>query len=75
MSQLLMEADGTTWLVRDDKWRYPLTGIHFGEWRMGFDTYGTEVDIYLRDISDATLDSLRVLRDELKGFTFHIEYN
>lgn len=65
--------DGQTWLVREDKWRYPLSGIYGFDVR--FDHWdGHEVVVTVGPVTDDLLDSLRVLKDELPDhMTLRIE--
>jgi hypothetical protein len=71
-------TSGQTWLVRSDKWRYPLAGICSMEMRSDFSDFGTwgggtfrtvesnvELVVTVGPVTDALLDSLRVLKDEL----------
>lgn len=64
--ELRMTAGGVTELHREDGWLYRLKGLYLGEVRVH--AYGAEMDVSLRDISDETLNSLRVLRDALPGY-------
>jgi hypothetical protein len=64
------------WLVREDNWRYPLDGIVAIDIEHDWSTWGSGhvMTATVINVSDTTLDSIRVLRDEMPDhFTLRIE--
>ena len=81
--QIVFNGTGSPELQRDDGWFYRLHGIVSMDMRWDDHGYSfgsptayvprrTVLEVSIRDLSDKTLDSIRVLRDEFTESEIHV---
>lgn len=75
--EITFPPGGPVELKREDGWFYRLHGVVGFDLRHdGWDWYRESVlEVTIRDISDQTLDSIRVLRDEFPNMQVQINHD
>jgi hypothetical protein len=74
--ELIFNGSGPAELKRDDGWFYRLQGVLGMDMRLDTGLYGWRepavMEVTIRDVSDQTLDSIRVLRDSFPDYRIEI---